>query len=122
MNNRYIPRILVLVWTLVVAIFVLPYFMPVQLPNVAMSAFGSETARARVTQIIEDGNIDLGATTQRYQIAACGVVGGGISGNSMEMDYGKRQVIIGRNLSSTWRYDFGNGWQTSRWGVERLLC
>ncbi len=95
MNNRYISRILVLVGLVVVVIIILPYFMPVQLPNVAMSAFGSETARARVTQIIEEGNIDLGTTTQRYQIARVELLEGEYRGISMEMDYGKRQVLSG---------------------------
>ena len=32
-------------------------FRPADLPNVSMSVFGSETERARVTEIIEDGEI-----------------------------------------------------------------
>ena len=95
MNNRYIPRIIVLVGLVIVVVIVFPYFMPVKLPNVVMSAFGSETARARVTQIIEEGNIDLGATKQRYQIARVELLEGEYRGISMEMDYGKRQVLSG---------------------------
>src|SRR5215211_1703723 len=58
-----------------------------------MSAFGSETARARVTEIIEEGEIDLGGTIQRYQIARVELLEGQYRGIVMEMDYGKRQVL-----------------------------
>ena len=44
----------------VVVFFLWQLLKPVQLPEVAMSTFGSETIRARVTQIIEEGEIDLG--------------------------------------------------------------
>ncbi len=93
MSTRYIPRI-VMWMVLVVTIFVLyPYFVPVQLPNVSISAFGSETVRAQVTEIIEEGNIDLGGMRQRYQIARVELLEGEYQGITMEMDYGKRQVI-----------------------------
>lgn len=66
---------------------------PVELPDVNMSAFGSETARARVTEIIEEGEIDLGGTLQRYQIARVELLEGKYRGIVMEMDYGKRQLL-----------------------------
>lgn len=58
-----------------------------------MSAFGSETNRAQVTEIIEDGEIDLGGKTQRYQIARVELLEGEYQGIIMEMDYGRRQVL-----------------------------
>jgi len=92
-NNRYISRILVLAGLAVIVIVILPYFMPVQLPTVAISAFGSELVRAQITQIIEEGEIDLGNKAQRYQIARVVLLEGEYQGITMEMDYGKRQVI-----------------------------
>lgn len=71
----------------------LPYFTRVHLPNVNMSAFGSETVRARVTKIIEEGEIDLGGTVQRYQVARVELLEGEYKGILMEMDYGRRQVL-----------------------------
>ena len=66
---------------------------PVNLPDVQMSAFGAETLRARVTEIIEEGEIDLGGTLQRYQVARVEIQEGEYRGIVMEMDYGKRGVL-----------------------------
>jgi uncharacterized membrane protein len=58
-----------------------------------MSAFGSETVRSQVVEIVEEGEIDLGGTVQRYQIARVELLEGKYQGVIMEMDYGKRQVV-----------------------------
>ena len=76
--------------TVVLSLFL---FKPVDLPNTVMSAFGSETTRARVTDIIEDGEIDLGGVTQRYQVARVEPIEGKYQGIVMEMDYGRRQIL-----------------------------
>lgn len=76
-----------------VAVLLWQVLRPVELPDVNMSAFGSETARARVTEIIEEGEIDLGGTLQRYQIARVELLEGKYRGIVMEMDYGKRQLL-----------------------------
>jgi uncharacterized membrane protein len=60
-----------------------------------MSAFGSETVRAEVVEIIEDGEIDLGGFAQRYQILLVEILEGDYQGILMEVDYGKRQVLSG---------------------------
>jgi uncharacterized membrane protein len=77
----------------IVAFLLWQVLQPVELPEVNMSTFGSETARARVTEIIEEGEIDLGGTIQRYQIARVELLEGEYRGIVMEMDYGKRQVL-----------------------------
>jgi uncharacterized membrane protein len=76
---------------------------PVNLPDVNMSAFGTGTVRARVTEIIEEGEIDLGGTVQRYQVARIELLEGEYRGLVMEMDYGRRGV-----LSSTVYLETGN--------------
>lgn len=77
-----------------IAAFLLwPYFTQVDLPDVNMTTFGSETVRARVMEIIEDGEIDLGGTLQRYQVARVELLEGEYRGILMEMDYGKRGVL-----------------------------
>jgi uncharacterized membrane protein len=91
MKNGYSLGIVILL--VVIAVLVYSYFMPVELPEAAMSAFGSGTVRARVTEIIEDGEIDLGGVVQRYQIARVELLEGEYQGIVMEMDYGKRQVL-----------------------------
>jgi uncharacterized membrane protein len=65
----------------------------VRLPEADISAFGSETVRARVKEIIDEGDIDLGGTMQRYQIARVEVLEGQYKGLVMEMDFGRRQVL-----------------------------
>lgn len=95
MANRGVIRVLGMVGLIVAIACAYFLFMPAQLPDVTMSAFGSETIRARVTKIIEEGEIDLGGKTQRYQIARVELLEGGYQGVTMELDYGKRQVISG---------------------------
>lgn len=79
----------------VAAFFTLPYFTQVDLPAASMSAFGSETIRARVDEIIEEGQIDLGGTLQRYQIVRVEILEGEYAGVLMEIDYGQRQILSG---------------------------
>jgi uncharacterized membrane protein len=83
------PAILILIMIVLFLILL----KPVELPDVTMSAFGAETTPARVTEIIEDGEIDLGGTLQEYQIVRVELLEGEYQGIVMEMDYGKRQVL-----------------------------
>jgi len=92
-NNKYVSRLIIFALVIVIAILIWPYFTQVNLPHVNMSSFGAGTVRARVTQIIEDGEIDLGGTVQRYQIARVELLEGEYRGIVMEMDYGKRQIL-----------------------------
>ena len=91
MKYSNIVRISILFFVAAILFFFL--LQPVDLPNVTMSTFGSETTRARVTEIIEDGEIDLGGVFQRYQIARVEPIDGKYQGLIMEMDYGRRQVL-----------------------------
>jgi uncharacterized membrane protein len=77
----------------IIGFFLGQLLRPVDLPDVNMSAFGSETVRARVTEIIEEGEIDLGGTIQRYQVARVELLEGEYRGIVMEMDYGRRGVL-----------------------------
>jgi uncharacterized membrane protein len=87
-------RILIMIALLaIVAYMTLPSLNKVKLPNVNMSAMGSETVKARVTEIIEEGDIDLGGTIQLYQVARVELLEGKYQGIVMEMDYGKRQIL-----------------------------
>src|SRR5688572_23262338 len=93
MKKRYSVWIVAVLLTIVAIFFLWQIFAGVELPDVSMTGFGSETARARVTEIIEEGEIDLGGTIQRYQIARVELLEGEYQGILMEMDYGKRQVL-----------------------------
>lgn len=84
-------RLIVLLGIVILISFYL--FQPVDLPHAAMSAFGSETLRARVIEIIEESEIDLGGIRQKYQVARVELLEGEYRGIVMEMDYGRRQVL-----------------------------
>jgi uncharacterized membrane protein len=77
----------------IVAWMVIPAFSGVELPVVNMSAMGSENSKARVEEIIEEGDVALGETVQRYQVARVELLEGDYKGIVMEMDYGRRQVL-----------------------------
>jgi uncharacterized membrane protein len=62
------------------------------LPGEGFSTFGSDTVRAQVMQIVEQGRIDMGGRLQTYQIARVDILEGKYAGIPMEIDYGKRQV------------------------------
>src|SRR3990172_11299052 len=72
--------------------FAFPYFNNVQLPGDGFSTLGSDTVRAEVTQIIEEGEVDMGGHRQTYQIARVNILSGEYAGIPMEIDYGKRQI------------------------------
>ena len=76
----------------IAAFFAFPYFTRVQLPGEGFSTFGSDTVRAEVIQITEQGQIDLGGHTQTYQFARIKILEGEYAGIPMEIDYGKRQI------------------------------
>ena len=48
-----------LFYIVIAALLFLPYFSQVELSDVQMSAFGSETVRSKVDEIIKNGEIDL---------------------------------------------------------------
>lgn len=74
------------------AFFVLPYLTRVGRPAASASYYGSETVRAEVTQVIEEGTIDLGGHVQSYQVVRVELSEGEYKGLLMEVDYGKRQL------------------------------
>jgi uncharacterized membrane protein len=92
-SNKPVFWILILFAAGILGLLLWQLLRPVNLPDVNMSGFGSETVRARVTEIIEEGEIDLGGTLQRYQVARVEVLEGEYQGIVMEMDYGRRGVL-----------------------------
>lgn len=90
-NPVYILVMVILIG--MVAWMTLPSLSGVELPVVNMTAMGSENVKARVQEIIEEGEIDLGGNLQRYQVARVELLEGEYQGIVMEMDYGRRQVL-----------------------------
>src|SRR5688572_13479148 len=63
-----------------------------QLSGDGFSTYGSDTVRAEVVQIIEEGEIQLGEHLQTYQVARVNILDGEYAGIVMEIDYGRRQI------------------------------
>jgi uncharacterized membrane protein len=76
----------------VFAVWGIPYFFqpPSIVPN--GSTYGSDTVRAQVTQILEEGQITLSENQQSYQVLLVDLLEGEYKGLLMEVDYGKRQL------------------------------
>jgi len=92
-RNKYVLWLTALLLGCIAVFLLWPYFMQVDLPALQITAFGSGTVQARVTEIIEDGEIDLGGTIQRYQVARVELLEGEYRGLLMEIDYGRRQIL-----------------------------
>ena len=93
MTNKRLFWLITLLLAVLATFFLWPYFTQIDLPDANLSSYGSGSVRARVTEIIEEGEIDLGSTTQRYQVARIELLEGKYQGIVMEMDYGKRQIL-----------------------------
>ena len=93
MRNNPVSIIVMIILIGIVAWMTLPSLSGVELPVVSMSAMGSENVKARVDEIIEEGEITLGETVQRYQVARVELQEGEYKGIVMEMDYGRRQIL-----------------------------
>jgi len=77
---------------LLIATVLYTFLAQAPLPGDGFSTYGSETVRAEIAQIIEEGQIDLGGKLQTYQIARVNILEGEYAGVLMEIDYGKRQI------------------------------
>jgi len=77
---------------LLVAVAAYAYFNNVKIPGDGFSTLGSDTVRAEVVQILEEGNIDMSGHTQKYQVVRVNILEGEYAGIPMQIDYGKRQV------------------------------
>jgi len=78
--------------TLLAGVILHSTFAKVELPGAGFSTFGSGAVRAEVVQILEEGEVNMGGHTQKYQAARVKILEGQYQGVPMEIDYGKRQV------------------------------
>lgn len=78
--------------TVVFVIWGIPYFFQPSAIVHDQSAYGSQMIRARVTKILEEGQITLGENQQPYQVLDVELLEGDYEGLLMEVDYGKRQL------------------------------
>ena len=72
----------------------IPYFF--ELPQIQTqgtnTTLGSQTVRARVTQIVDEGQINLNGENQLYQVMNVEVLEGEYQGTPFQIDYGKQQI------------------------------
>ena len=83
---------IILILVAIAAFFAFPYFNNAKIPAGGFSTLGSDTVRAEVIQILEEGKVDMNGHMQKYQVARVKILGGKYAGIPMEIDYGKRQV------------------------------
>ena len=78
----------------VLLIVVIPYFFepPQFTGGTAGATLGSQTVLAKVTQIVDEGQINLNSRNQLYQVMQVEVLEGDYKGIPFEIDYGKRQL------------------------------
>ena len=95
---KKIPASFIIVFILVVAFFSafvlwgVPYFFNTPSVEGMTATLGSQTFRARVTKIIEQGPVDMGGVVQTYQKVRVNIMEGDYAGVPMELDYGRYRV------------------------------
>ncbi len=84
----------VLLLIAIFAIYGIPYFFETpQIQNRSPTAtFGSETVLARVTQIDQEGQIEMNGRNQLYQVMRVEILEGDYKGIPFDIDYGKRSL------------------------------
>jgi len=93
MKSRPIFIVILIMFAVIAGGLLYSQVAKIKLPDTGISAYGAENIRAEVVEIIEEGDIDLGGVVQKYQIARVILQEGKYAGITMEMDYGKRQIL-----------------------------
>ncbi len=83
--------------TLIVGVLIVlfVYFALTKEPEKEVMTVGytTDTVRAQVIEIVEQGTIELGEITQTYQVARLRILEGKYQGQEFSIDYGKRYVL-----------------------------
>jgi len=80
---------------LVVVFFLIwgiPYFFQPPGLSYSTATFGSQSARAVVTAIVDEGQIDVDGRSQLYQVMRVQVLEGEFTGIPFDVDYGRRNM------------------------------
>lgn len=86
---------IVLLAVVIFLVWGIPYFFqPVQIARTTSftSTLGSQTVLARVTRIVDEGQIVLNGRSQLYQVLRVEVLEGDYKGIPFDIDYGKRTL------------------------------
>lgn len=87
-----ISSIAILTVFILFIIWGIPYFFQPLPVTPSGDGYGAQVIRAKVTKILEEGQITLGQNTQPYQMLRVELLEGQYQGIPMDIDYGKRQV------------------------------
>ena len=74
------------------AIWGIPYFFKPVAFSGPTATFGSQSARAVVTAIVDEGQIELDGRSQLYQVMRVEVLEGEFKGVPFDVDYGRRNM------------------------------
>ena len=66
---------IILILAAIAAFFAFPYFNNAKIPAEGFSTPGSDTVRAEVIQILEEGKVDMNGHMQKYQVARVKIMG-----------------------------------------------
>lgn len=83
---------IILLASLAFAIWGVPYFFGVDVPTPSGVGFGSETVRARVDRVLQEGTVEVGGVSQPYQSFLAEVLMGEFAGTMVEIEYGRQQI------------------------------
>ncbi len=104
--KNYLPFVVVIVVLIALLAGVLFLILPANGSWIDREAdqqgigFSTDAVRAQVVEILEEGEIQLGEVTQRYQLLRVEVLEGEYQGVQFDVDYGRRQIRpAGLNLS-----------------------
>ncbi|MGA7193975.1 MAG: YibE/F family protein [Anaerolineales bacterium] len=84
--------VLILLFAILLIVGIPYFFQPPPFSGSAGATLGSQTALAKITQIVDEGQINLNGRNQLYQVMQVEVLQGDYQGVPFQIDYGKRQL------------------------------
>jgi uncharacterized membrane protein len=84
--------VIILLFAVLLMVGIPYFFKPSQFSGSAGATLGSQTVLAKITQIVDEGQINLNGRNQLYQVMQVEVLEGDYKGIPFQIDYGKRQV------------------------------
>jgi uncharacterized membrane protein len=84
--------VMILLFSILLIVAIPYFFQPPQFSGSIGATFGSQTVMAKVTDIVDEGQINLNGKDQLYQVMRVQVLEGDYKDISFQIDYGKRQL------------------------------
>ena len=84
--------VLILLFAILLIVGIPYFFQPPQFSGQMGATLGSQTVLAKITRIVDEGQINLNGRNQLYQVMQVEVLQGDYQGIPFQIDYGKRQL------------------------------